>query len=191
MLISAAHAAGQAADAHASGGGLPQFDSSSFSSQMFWVIVSFVALLFLLRKYVVPAVNDVLDARAKRISDEIEAAENSRKEAERLLEEHRTQLAEARANINQMMEQAQKDATANREKAMAELDADLSKKKDAAMAEIDTARKKAMSEIRGVAVDVAMEVAEKLIAKSVDKKQAESLANEAIEKIGEAKDQVH
>ncbi|OSM06204.1 putative ATP synthase F0 subunit beta [Magnetofaba australis IT-1] len=158
---------------------------------MFWVIVSFVALLFLLRKYVVPAVNDVLDARAKRISDEIEAAENSRKEAERLLEEHRTQLAEARANINQMMEQAQKDATANREKAMAELDADLSKKKDAAMAEIDTARKKAMSEIRGVAVDVAMEVAEKLIAKSVDKKQAESLANEAIEKIGEAKDQVH
>ncbi|MEG3638181.1 F0F1 ATP synthase subunit B [Magnetococcus sp. PR-3] len=189
-MISAAYAAANAAaeEAHS---GLPQFDSSTFSSQIFWTIVSFVALLVLLKKFVVPAISDVLEARATRIEEELKAAENERKEAAALLVEQQAEVKAEREKIAQMLESARKEADAQREQATAELEAELAKQKSLATQEIESARRQAMSEVRGVVVEVALAVSEKLITKSVDKTEANKLADEAIRQLEANKDQLH
>jgi F-type H+-transporting ATPase subunit b len=87
MLIGNAYAAAtEAAGEHAAGGGgLPQFDANYFSSQIFWTIVSFVTLMVLLWKYVIPAITNVLDARNQQIKNDLDGAEQLRTKAEETL----------------------------------------------------------------------------------------------------------
>ncbi|ABK46161.1 ATP synthase F0 subcomplex B subunit [Magnetococcus marinus MC-1] len=189
-MISAAYAATHAAAEHAQSG-MPQFDSSTFSSQMFWTVISFVALLLLLKKFVVPAISDVLEARASRIEEELKAAENERKEAAALLVDQRAEVKAEREKIAQLLESARKEADALREQEKAELEAELAKLKSQATQDIEQARRQAMSEVRGVVVEVALAVTEKLITKSIDKAEANKLADEAIRHLEANKDQLH
>ncbi len=47
-------------------------------------------------KFALPPITNMLDERAAKIRDSLERAEQTRVEAERLLEEYKQQLAEAR-----------------------------------------------------------------------------------------------
>ena len=44
---------------------MPQFDPSVFSPQLFWLVVTFIALYWLVSKVAVPRVGEVLDQRAR------------------------------------------------------------------------------------------------------------------------------
>ena len=180
----------QAAAAPASG--LPQFDSSVFASQIFWTVVSFVLLMYLLNKYVIPAIGDILDSRASKISEDLGKAEKSREEAEVLLNSYKNQLSSAREMANATLEEARQGAARYRDEALAELNAELDKKRASALEEIDRAKTKAMGEIRLAAVEVAMMATEKLVAKTVSREDAEGMVQEAMTQIaGQGKGSLH
>jgi hypothetical protein len=46
---------------------MPQFDTFSFSSQLFWVFLSFFCLYFALTYYILPAVSVILKIRKKKL----------------------------------------------------------------------------------------------------------------------------
>ena len=46
---------------------MPQFDTSTFASQIFWLTVAFVTLYLVMWRVVAPKIADVLDARRRRI----------------------------------------------------------------------------------------------------------------------------
>ncbi len=87
-MISVAHAAAE--------GGVPQFEQSMFQHQIVWAVISFAILLYLLNKYVIPAINDLLDARARKIEEDITGAERARREAEKAQAELSHQLTSSR-----------------------------------------------------------------------------------------------
>lgn len=174
---------------HASSG-MPQFETSTFSSQSFWAVVSFAILLFLLTKYVIPAVNNVLDARNNKIRDDIDGAKQLKDDAEKVLADYRHQLSQAAAEAARIQEDAQQDAARRREKEMAELEDKLAKKRASAMEEIEQAKRKAISEVRDVAVELAMLTTEKLIAKSITPEDALAMVDDAIKQLQEQK-QLH
>ena len=64
---------------------------------MIWTIVVFVISLSILRKWVFPLIGEALDKRAKTIEGEIDAAAELRQAADKVLEEYRERLKEARA----------------------------------------------------------------------------------------------
>ncbi|MGN7612986.1 F0F1 ATP synthase subunit B [Magnetococcales bacterium HHB-1] len=163
--------------------GLPQFETSTFSSQAFWSVVSFAILLFLLQKYVIPAINSVLDARGKSIADDLSGAEKARKEAEASLAKYQQQLKEASAKAEETVERARKDAAKLREQNLAELDNELAKKRAEAEESIEQAKRAAIAEIQTTAVDIAMTATEKLVGKAVTKTDASRMVTEAIEEI--------
>ncbi|MBF0622360.1 MAG: F0F1 ATP synthase subunit B [Magnetococcales bacterium] len=162
------------------GGGLPQFDTSTFASQGFWTVVSFVILMFLMVKHVIPAINDILDARSKSIEGEIGKAKNMREDAEKTLADYRKKLKAASQEATQTIESARQDANRQREESLAEVDKEIAKKRDSATEQIELAKRQAMEEIQTMAVDIAMLATEKLIAKSVTKTDANKMVTEAI-----------
>ncbi len=180
-MISSAYAS---TDAAAASSGLPQFDSSVFGSQIFWTIVSFALLMYLLNRFVIPAITDILDSRASKIREDLESAEKSRKEGEEFLNSYKNQLASAREMANATMEEARQGAASYREEALAELNEELDKKRNSALEEIERAKVKAMLEVRAVAVEVAMLATEKLVTKSVSQADAETMVQEAMKQIG-------
>lgn len=188
-MISVAYAADKAHEA--SGGGLPQFDSASFMSQGFWAVLSFAILLFLLKKYVLPGINDVLDARTNQIRDDLDNAKKARSEADAALADLRKQLADARETAGKLVEDARQESARNKDQAVADLEVELSKKKASALDEIEQAKRKSMAEIQTAAVEIAMRAAEKLIEKSVEAKDAEKMVEESIQAIEADKDRIH
>ncbi|HAT50662.1 MAG: F0F1 ATP synthase subunit B [Nitrospirae bacterium] len=184
------HAA--AAGGHAAAGsGMPQFEPSVFQHEIFWSIASFVILLYLLRKYVLPPIEKVLDARNEKIRSDLDAAETSRREAEKISAEIQKQLNSARRQAEQTIEEARLEAAKYRELARESLGQELAKKKTLALAEIDTAKASAIAELHHAAVDIAMLATEKLIAKNMTKTETNKMVQEAITAIQESKIPVH
>lgn len=179
-----------AAAAEHAGSGLPQFQSSFFSSQIFWAFVSFATLLALLTKYVLPGINDVLDARSRQIENDLKEAEKNRTASEKVLKEQRKELAAAREMASKIADEARQDAIQSREEALSELEAELSRVKTSAFDEIEQAKRKAVSEVKNVAVDLTIQATEMLIAKSVTKVHANKMVDEAIREISQNQSEV-
>jgi len=77
-----------------------------------FIILNFIAALivfglaiFISGKFIWPKITGALDARDAKIRNEIEAAEKSRANADKALEDYKSSLAEARAEAAKMIEQ--------------------------------------------------------------------------------------
>jgi F-type H+-transporting ATPase subunit b len=179
-FIQAAQASAQAAGEHAQSSGLPQFDTSTFSSQAFWSVVSFFVLVALMNKYVLPAIQNILDARSKSIQEEIESGRKSREEADKVLEEYRRMLSTARETSAQIMEETRRETAVYRDNALRELEQEIAQRQASALKEIDQMKRQAMQEISGHAVAIAMMATEKLMARAVTDADATRMVEDAI-----------
>src|SRR2546423_15563554 len=75
---------------------------------MIWTIVFFLIVFFILRKYAFGAIQRLIDERRESIRRAIEAADNARDEAQKLLEEHRNLMADARGQGEAILAEARK-----------------------------------------------------------------------------------
>jgi len=77
---------------------------------MVWTIVVFLISLFILRKWVFPLIGETLDKRAKSIDGDIDAATSLREEADKVLDEYRERLKEARTQSEEIIQRARQTA---------------------------------------------------------------------------------
>src|SRR5580692_11656103 len=84
---------------------------------MIWTIVVFVISLSILRKWVFPLIGEALDKRAKTIEGEIDSAAELRLQADKVLEEYRERLKEARAQSEEIVQRARQSAEAHEHEA--------------------------------------------------------------------------
>jgi F-type H+-transporting ATPase subunit b len=141
---------------------LPQLDIQTYPSQIFWLIVSFIVLYFLVSKFAVPRISDVLEERQERITDDLDKAETLKKESEQVRSEYEKALDEARDKAHAATREAQDAVAKSGAKAEAEAqDKVLAILKDAE-ARIATARTEAIGNVRSVARDVAGDAVTKL-----------------------------
>src|SRR3954469_19465772 len=87
---------------------------------MIWTLVLFGFTMWVLSKVAFPRIQEALDRRAKAIRESIEAAERQRQEADRLLEEYRQRLKEAREQADDIIARSRKAAEAATAEAIAE-----------------------------------------------------------------------
>ncbi len=133
---------------------MPQFDPSSFSTQLFWLAICFVGLYLIMWKLVLPRFAEVVEARQNRIDDDLARARKSTQEAEEVLAAYEKALADARSQAHELVaEAAARVATevAARNKALSQK---ISEQAAEAERRIDAARRQAMGSVRNVAVEV-------------------------------------
>ena len=68
---------------------MPQLDFSTFSSQSFWLVVSFGLMWLIMAKMIVPKITDILNQRQRKIDDYLNAAGEFKQAAEAALEKYR------------------------------------------------------------------------------------------------------
>ena len=159
---------------------MPQFDTHFFSSLLFWEWVSFGVLLFFLYKYAFPGILNILDARERKIRESIESAERSRAEADRRLAEYDAKLKAAQKEAEALIEQAKARVQHLQEENERRLSADAKRIKTAAARDIDQERRKALEDVRGHVADLALRVAEKVVARSLTDSDHKRLADESL-----------
>lgn len=151
---------------------MPQFDPTSFASQLFWLAITFVVLYFLLSRLVLPRVSEVLEKRSERIANDLERAEALRSEAETVIAAYEDALAKARRDASAVIAKATADIGSVSAARQAEFGEELAMRMSAAEERIDKAKQEAQAHIRDIAVEVAAEVAGKLTGQSVDAERA-------------------
>lgn len=85
---------------------MPQLDVNTYLPQVVWLVITFTALFLVMWRIAVPRIADVLEARQKRIADNLAKAEASKKEAEAALAAYEQALAEARAEAHALVSEA-------------------------------------------------------------------------------------
>lgn len=162
---------------------MPQFDTSFFSSLVFWEVISFGILLLVLYKFAFPPIVEALETRERKIRDSIEQAEHNRMTAEQRLAEYEAKLkgatqeaeavvAEAKARAQRLLEENEQRLRTDAERIQAET-----------AQEIERERRKALQDIRNEAAGLALMVAEKVLARSLSDDDHRRLAQEALQAV--------
>src|SRR5919204_405397 len=119
---------------------------------MIWTIIFFLIVFFVLRKYAFSAIQNLIDQRREAIRRSIEAADEARDEAQRLLEEHRklindargqaeSILAEARKTRESMEQRMREETESERQRRLEETKAILKQIEDAAGRKVEATQK--------------------------------------------------
>jgi len=151
---------------------MPQFDFSTFPSQIFWLIVCFTALYFLLANTALPRIGTVLEDRQRKIDDDLERATELELQAKEALAAYQADIDAARDKAQSAIRRAAEETAAKSEQQHHELAAKLATDVEAAEGRIDTARKDALTHIKDVANEAARMATAKLIGVEVDESQA-------------------
>jgi F-type H+-transporting ATPase subunit b len=100
--------------AETEGGGGPDlnpFKVSDFGLYI-WVSIAFLVVFILLGKKIFPKLEETLVDREKRIKESLEQADDTKRQAEKLLEDYRTRVSQVREEANKMIEESRKSAEA-------------------------------------------------------------------------------
>ena len=86
--------------------GMPQLEISSYSSQIFWLIFSFVFLYFLMAKIALPKIGEILTHRRDKITSDLDKAESLNKEASLAIESFQTEIEKTKIQATNMIRES-------------------------------------------------------------------------------------
>jgi F-type H+-transporting ATPase subunit b len=150
---------------------------------MFWTILAFLLALFVLRKFAFGPIQEALDKRRATVNGALDHAEQVRAEAETLLADYKQQLAEARAEADQMRERARKDADEHVARVKAEAETQRQEQLAQTQTQIRAEVDKAMGDLRAAMADMTVAASEKVLRGSLDAKQHQALIEQAVEEL--------
>ncbi|PLR76796.1 ATP synthase F0 subunit B [Bacillus sp. V3-13] len=148
-------------------------------------LLMFIILLALLKKFAWGPLMGIMQQREEHIANEIEAAEQSRAESNKLLEEQRSLLKEARTDAQGLIENAKKQGEVQREEIISLARTEAERIKEAAKIEIEQQKEKAVAAIREQVASLSVLIASKVIEKELSAEDQEKLINEYIQEAGE------
>ncbi len=148
-----------------------------------WTAITFLLLVVVLGKYAWGPIVKMLDERERTIREAIEQAKKERAEAERMLSEQTAALQAAQREAAALAQRSKQDVEVLR----ADLTAKARKEADdlvaSARRQIQEEKSKALAELKGQVVDLAIEAARRLIESSLDEKSQRALVEDYISKL--------
>ena len=110
---------------------------------------SFLLLIFLIKKFAWNNINGILEARAKKITDDIDGAESARQKAEELASKREEELAGSRKEAASIVENAKETAEKNKSQILSEATQEAVRLKEKAQQEIAHNKEEALNSIKG------------------------------------------
>jgi F-type H+-transporting ATPase subunit b len=170
LFAVAAEAVEKVADSSAlphESGGLPQLNPNHFTPQLFWLVVTFVALLFIMSKLALPRVGEVLEERRDRIRRDLDAAARLKDETDKALADYEKALSDARSNASGIAKETREKLSAETDAERHRVDEQIAAKLGEADSRIAATKSRALSAIGDIATETTRAVVEKLIGHDV------------------------
>lgn len=150
---------------------------------VFWTTLSFLIVLFLLKKMAWKPILNALKEREESIADALKAADKAKSEMAELKAGNQKLLNEAREARDAMLREARETGNTLVAEAKDMARAEASKIILAAKASIENEKKAAVSEMKVQIASLSLEIAEKILKSELgDRKKQEDLVRTSIEK---------
>jgi F-type H+-transporting ATPase subunit b len=150
---------------------------------MIWTLLVFLITMWVLSKLAFPRIQEALDKRANAIRESIESAEKTREEADKILEEYRARLREAREQADDIVARARRAAETTTAQAAQEGRDKREELLGAARRDIEAETRRSLERIRREVADLTVLTTEKVTRKSLDAEDQKRLINEALTEV--------
>ena len=174
LLLQEAHEAG------AGGGGGPFTINPGL---IIWTLVVFGILLFVLWRWGFPVLVKSVEERERRIQKQLEDAEKANAEAQRLLDEHKKQIAAAHNQAQEILAKAKTVSQKERDVLLAKAREEYDGLLNRARKDIDAEKEKAILALRREAVDLSIAAASRVIEANLDTDANRKLVTEFLESL--------
>ena len=149
---------------------MPQLEITTYPSQIFWLVISFLLLYLIMSRIIIPRISSVIKSRETEIINNIHISEQMYKDTEIINDEYEETKKnienEARQIINHLKETTNKKITKSTELLKKRLEQKLEKNEQ----EFINKKKKALKEINKISLNLSEEILKKLSNKKKIKK---------------------
>ena len=152
--------------------------------ELVYSIIAFAVLVILFKKFGFPAVKKGMDARTDRIRADLEAAEKAKTSAETVLADYQKQLDSSKAQADKIIDEARQQAEKVKADLIAKANDEVAELKAKASADIESSRTAALASLQGSVAEIAIELAEKVVEKNLDRETNKRLIDGFIAKVG-------
>jgi F-type H+-transporting ATPase subunit b len=150
---------------------------------MLWTLVIFFITFYLLRRFAFGRIAAAIDERRRVVRENLESAERSRAEAQRLLEEYKEQLAAARREASEIVERARRTG----EELQRQVREEVQEARERGLAEVRTQieaeTRQSLERIKDDVADLTLVATEKVIQRTLDEAEARRLVDEALAEV--------
>ena len=147
---------------------------------MIWTVLFFLIVFFILRKYAFGMIQRTLDQRREHIENAIAAADEAKSEAQKLLDEHKKLIGEARSDAEAILAEARKTGESMERRMKEETEAERQRRIEETRKEIASETARALEQIRAEVATLTLEAASRVIGKTLDAERDRELISEAI-----------
>ena len=150
---------------------------------MVWTIVTFLIVLWFLRRFAFGRIQALIDQRRDRIREALDEADRAREEARKLREDVRREREEAKAEREKILEESRRQAQRLLEQARNQADADLKERLEKNLEELEAENARLREQIRRDVVELTLLAAEKVTGKVLDEEDQRRLIDETIAEV--------
>lgn len=149
-----------------------------------FALANFLALFFVLKKFLFGPVMKMIDSRQKEIDNTYAAAGQARSEAEALRAEYEQKLAVAADTGERLVKEAVARGQSREEEILRQANREADAIRQKAAADIAQERKTAVNDAKDEISDLALAIAGKVVGKSLDGDEQAALVDRFIEQLG-------
>ena len=149
-------------------------------SQFFWLLLVLALIYFGIGHFMLPKIQSTVDARDKRITDDLAAAQAARTGADETEAAYRARMDASRAEAMQVAQAAKQASAKTTEERMHAANADSAAKIEAAETRIRAATDAALADIESVAADAARDMVQRLAGRSISPGDAANAVKAAL-----------
>lgn len=160
---------------------------STSAGDTIFVLLAFLLLLLVLKKFAWKPLMGIMEERERQISKNIDSAENSRIEANRLAVEGKEKMDETRNEALTILNNARENGERIKRDMLEKAKEDAERIKAEAQLDIEMEKQKAIESVKSDVSQLSMEIAAKLIGKELTSEGHAALIDEYIEGLADDK----
>mgnify|MGYP006108912867 FL=1 len=160
---------------------MPQFDITTFASQIFWLIISFSVVFLFVWRIGLPRIANTLENRQKKIGDDLAKANELAEQTDEVMAAYEKKLADTRASALEELHTATVKATEKSDEQNALLAEKLAENAAAARNRISAESAAAINNIVDISEEITQQAVERLIGKTPDNNSVKSAVTKAVQ----------
>ena len=150
---------------------------------MIWTIVTFLIVLWVLRRFAFGRIQGMIDQRRDRIREALDEADKAREEARELRELVRQEREEAKVERERILDESRRQAQVQLDQARTAADTDLKERLEKNREELEAENARLREQIRRDVVELTLLAAEKVTGKVLDEDDQRRLIDETVAEV--------
>lgn len=160
-------------------------ETLGFEFRIFFIqLVGFLLLFWLLKKFLWGRVMTMIQNRGDEIKNIYQENERTKEEVSALKSDYERRLSDAKTEADSIIQDAKLKAEQAGQEILEKTRQEADRIKEKGIKEIQQERNRVLSEIRGEVIDLSIEIASKLLQKTIDPSDRQRITANVIDEIG-------